>query len=53
LEDPRQMKMRFAVSTSCVSASARPFSDRHQLTAFFEVIVSGDEIEHGKPHPEI
>jgi beta-phosphoglucomutase-like phosphatase (HAD superfamily) len=53
LEDLRQMKMRLAVPTNSVSASARPFLDRHQLTRFFEVSVTGDEIERGKPHPDI
>ena len=47
------MKMRLAVPTNSVSASARPFLDRHQLTRFFEVSVTGDEIERGKPHPDI
>jgi HAD superfamily hydrolase (TIGR01509 family) len=53
LEDLRQMKMRLAVPTNSVSASARPFLDRHRLTRFFEVSVTGDEIERGKPHPDI
>src|SRR2546423_14678403 len=35
LEELRQMKLRLAVATSSVSASARPFLDRHQLTKFF------------------
>ncbi|PYL28519.1 MAG: hypothetical protein DMF39_08745 [Verrucomicrobia bacterium] len=53
LEHLRQMNLRLAVATSSVSASARPFLDRHQLTAFFDVIVTGDEVEHGKPSPDI
>jgi HAD superfamily hydrolase (TIGR01509 family) len=53
LEELRQMNLRLAVGTSSVSTSARPFLDRHQLTAFFEVIVTGDEVAHGKPHPDI
>lgn len=53
LEELRRMNLRLAVATSSVSASARPFLDRHQLTAFFDVIVTGDEIERGKPHPDI
>jgi HAD superfamily hydrolase (TIGR01509 family) len=53
LEKLRQMKLRLAVATSSVSASARPFLDRHQLTPFFEIIVTGDEIERGKPAPDI
>ncbi len=52
LEELRQMKTRLAVATSSVSASARPSLDRHQLTAFFDIII-GDEIEAGKPLPDI
>jgi HAD superfamily hydrolase (TIGR01509 family) len=59
LEELRQIrpsgsdKLRLAVATSSVSASARPFLDRHRITAFFEVIITGDEIERGKPEPDI
>jgi HAD superfamily hydrolase (TIGR01509 family) len=53
LKELRQMHLHLAVATSSVSASARPFLDRHQLTRFFDVIVTGDEIERGKPHPDI
>ena len=53
LGELQQMNLRLAVATSSVSASALPFLDRHQLTAFFEVIVTGDEIERGKPAPDI
>src|SRR4029453_2550888 len=53
LEELRRMKLQLAVATSSVSASARPFLDRHQLTGFFKVIVTGEEVEHGKPAPDI
>jgi HAD superfamily hydrolase (TIGR01509 family) len=53
LEELRQMKLHLAVATSSISASARPYLDRHQLTGFFEVIVTGEEVEHGKPAPDI
>src|SRR5438105_2685730 len=53
LNELREAKLRLAVATSSVSASARPFLDRHQLTQFFEVIITGDEIERGKPAPDI
>jgi HAD superfamily hydrolase (TIGR01509 family) len=53
IEELREMNLRLAIATSSVSASARPFLDRHQLTPFFDVIVTGDEIERGKPHPDI
>lgn len=53
LTELRQMNLRLAVATSSVGASARPFLDRHRLTAFFDVIVTGEEIERGKPAPDI
>src|SRR5438270_1016715 len=53
LQELRQMKLRLAVATSSVGASARPFLDRHQLTGFFGVIVTGEEVERGKPAPDI
>ena len=53
LAELRQMDLRLAVATSSVSTSARPFLERHKLTAFFDVIVTGDEVERGKPEPDI
>jgi HAD superfamily hydrolase (TIGR01509 family) len=53
LEELREMKLRLAVATSSVSASARPFLDRHRIGKFFDVIITGDEIERGKPEPDI
>jgi beta-phosphoglucomutase-like phosphatase (HAD superfamily) len=53
LQELRQMNLRLAVATSSVSASARPFLERHNLNGFFDVVVTGDETERGKPHPDI
>ena len=53
LQELQQMNLQLAVATSSVSASARPFLDRHELTTFFDVILTGEEIERGKPHPDI
>lgn len=53
LEKLRNMDVRLAVGTSSISTSARPFLERHELTPFFEVIVTGDQVERGKPHPDI
>ena len=53
LEELLQLKLHLAVATSSVSASARPFLDRHHLTGFLEVIVTGEKVEHGKPAPDI
>jgi HAD superfamily hydrolase (TIGR01509 family) len=59
LQELRQQKsrlgqpVRLGLATSSVSTSARPFLDRHQLTKLFEVVVTGDEVDHGKPAPDI
>jgi HAD superfamily hydrolase (TIGR01509 family) len=53
LEELRLMKLHLAVATSSVSASARPFLDRHELRKFFEIIVTGEEVKRGKPAPDI
>ena len=53
LHELREMNLPLAVGTSSVSTSARPFLDRHRLTPFFDSIVTGDEVERGKPHPDI
>jgi HAD superfamily hydrolase (TIGR01509 family) len=53
LERLREMKLCLALATSSVSASARPFLERTGIRHFFDVVVTGDEIERGKPHPDI
>ena len=59
LEQLRQLNLRpeppvrLGLATSSVGTSARPFLDRHQLTQFFDVVVTGDEVERGKPAPDI
>ena len=59
LEELLQLKLRLeppirlGLATSSLGASARPFLDRHQLTKYFDVIVTGDEVDHGKPAPDI
>jgi HAD superfamily hydrolase (TIGR01549 family) len=53
LEQLREMKLPLAVATSSVSASARPFLERTGIRSLFSVVVTGDEVQQGKPHPEI
>ncbi len=53
LEQLREMKLPLAVATSSVSASARPFLDRTGIRSLFCVVVTGDEVQQGKPHPDI
>jgi HAD superfamily hydrolase (TIGR01509 family) len=53
LEQLREMKLHLAVATSSVSASARPFLDRTGIRRLFGVVITGDEVQQGKPHPDI
>ena len=49
LEQLREMKLHLAVATSSVSASARPFLERTGIRSLFSVVVTGDEVQQGKP----
>jgi HAD superfamily hydrolase (TIGR01509 family) len=53
LEQLREMKLHLAVATSSVSASARPLLDRTEIRSLFSVVITGDEVQQGKPHPDI
>lgn len=53
LEQLVEMKVPLAIATSSVSASARPFLDRTGIRSLFGVVVTGDEVQRGKPHPDI
>src|SRR5215469_1375646 len=53
LEQLREMKLCLAIATSSVSASACPFLERTGIKGFFHVVVTGDEVRRGKPHPDI
>src|SRR4029453_11453903 len=53
LEQLREMKLYLAVATSSVSASAHPFLERTGIRSFFDVIVTGGEVQRGKPDPDI
>src|SRR5438270_13456497 len=53
LQELRQEGLRIALGTSSVSSSVRPFLDRHQLTKLFDIVVTGEQVKHGKPAPDI
>ena len=53
LEQLREMKLHLAVATSSVSASARPLLDRTEIRSLFSVVITGAEVQQGKPHPDI
>lgn len=41
------------VATSSVGALIRPFLQRHGIAEYFQAIITGEEVTHGKPHPDI
>jgi HAD superfamily hydrolase (TIGR01509 family) len=53
LEQLSEMKLPLAIATSSLRASAHPFLDRTGIRNLFSVVVTGDEVERGKPHPDI
>jgi HAD superfamily hydrolase (TIGR01509 family) len=53
LEQLCGMNLPLAVATSSVSASARPLLARTGIRPLFRVVITGDEVQQGKPHPEI
>ena len=53
LEQCRAMNLKLALATSSVGALIRPFLVRHHIERFFDFIVTGEQVENGKPHPDI
>ncbi len=45
--------LRLAVASSTRSVTVRDQLNRAGLLDFFDAVVTGDTVEHGKPHPEI
>lgn len=53
LERLRKSGLRMAVATSSRRAIAEEYLINANVYKFFDVLVCGDEVEKGKPHPEI
>jgi HAD superfamily hydrolase (TIGR01509 family) len=53
LHSLRAMKMRIGLATSSLSRLALSFLERHRIGPFFDAVVAGEEVEHGKPAPDI
>jgi HAD superfamily hydrolase (TIGR01509 family) len=51
----RELSARFTLglATSSLGALAHPFLKRHDIAQFFSQITTGDEVENGKPAPDI
>ena len=53
LEECRALGLKMAVATSSVGRLIRPFLQRHDIEKYFDFIVTGEQVENGKPHPDI
>ncbi|ENW82425.1 hypothetical protein F908_01703 [Acinetobacter sp. NIPH 284] len=53
LERLRKSGLRMAVATSSRRAIAEEYLINANVYKFFDLLVCGDEVERGKPHPEI
>ncbi len=49
----KAMDLRIGLATSSVGALIHPFLDRHDITRYFDAIVTGEEVTRGKPDPDI
>lgn len=52
LEKLNAQGKQIALITTSYRNNVEPVLERHNLTHFFDVIVSGDDVQHKKPHPE-
>lgn len=44
---------KIALATSSVGDLIRPFLERHDLTRWFDCVITGEQVKNGKPHPDI
>ena len=49
----RELGLKMAVATSSVGRLIRPFLQRHDIEKYFDFVVTGEQVENGKPHPDI
>lgn len=45
--------LKIALATSSVGDLIRPFLERHDLARWFDCVITGEQVQHGKPHPDI
>src|SRR5579863_5617224 len=53
LEELRCERLALAIASSGSRSRVHFLLDRFGLKKFFRVVVTGDEVEHGKPHPAL
>lgn len=53
LTELRALDLKIAMATSSVRPFVLPFLARHDIKKYFDSITTGDEVERGKPNPDI
>ena len=53
LAELKNLDLRLALATSSVSRLITPFLERHDIARYFDVIITGEMVKNGKPHPDI
>lgn len=53
MEFLRKSGLPIALATSSVGELIRPFLNRHNLTQYFNAIITGEQVTRGKPYPDI
>ena len=53
LAELRGMGLKLALATSSVSRLITPFLQRHDIENLFDVVITGEMVKNGKPHPDI
>jgi len=49
----REMHFQIGLATSSVRECTLPLLERHDIKKYFSAITTGDEVERGKPYPDI
>ncbi len=53
LQALKELGFRIGLATSSRRNLAESFLSRHELTLFFDTVVTGEDVQNGKPHPDI
>ncbi len=53
LAELKEMGLRLGLATSSVGPVVLPFLERHDIKKYFDALTTGEEVERGKPDPDI
>lgn len=49
----RELDLKLSLATSSVGSIVTPFLERNDIKKYFDALTFGEEVENGKPHPDI